>query len=114
MGLALEGWRGSNKVLEITDLHKSFPAENGGDEVPVLAGLDLLVWRGERVGMVGPNAAGKSVLFRIALGQEEPTSGEIRTGPSVAAAYYAQEHDTLDYDRTLIETVRHAALSTPG
>jgi ATP-binding cassette subfamily F protein 3 len=109
MGLTLEGWRGSNKVLELSDLGKAFPAETGDGEVTVLDGIDLLVWRGERVGMVGPNAAGKSVLFRIILGQEEPTRGEVRIGPSVRVGYYAQEHETLDYSRTLIETVRRAA-----
>jgi ATP-binding cassette subfamily F protein 3 len=115
MGLELNGWRGSNKVLEVVDLSKSFPADPKGlpkplgSEYLVLAGLDLLIWRGERVGMVGPNGAGKSLLFRLILGQEKPTSGEIKVGPSVSIGYYAQEHETLDYGRTLIDTVRHAA-----
>jgi ATP-binding cassette subfamily F protein 3 len=109
MGLELNGWRGSNKVLEITDLDKVFPATSGSGEDIILAGLDLLIWRGERVGLVGPNGAGKSLLFRLILGQEKPTGGEIKIGPSVKASYYAQEHETLDYERTLIETVRHAA-----
>jgi ATP-binding cassette subfamily F protein 3 len=108
MGLELNGWRGSNKVLEIVDLDKVFPSETG-DEAVILAGLDLLVWRGERVGLVGPNGAGKSLLFRLILGQETPSGGEIKIGPSVEVSYYAQEHETLDYDRTLIDTVRHAA-----
>jgi ATP-binding cassette subfamily F protein 3 len=109
MGLELNGWRGSNKVLEIADLDKVFPSPGGDGEDTLLAGLDLLVWRGERVGLVGPNGAGKSVLFRLILGQEPPTAGEIKVGPSVAVGAYAQEHETLDYDRTLIHTVRHAA-----
>jgi ATP-binding cassette subfamily F protein 3 len=115
MGLELNGWRGSNKVLEIVDLDKSFPADPKGlpkplgSEHSVLAGLDLLIWRGERVGMVGPNGAGKSLLFRLILGQEMPTGGEIKVGPSVSIGYYAQEHETLDYGRTLIDTVRRAA-----
>ena len=109
MGLELNGWRGSNKVLEIVDLDKIFPAETGDGKAIILAGFDLLVWRGERVGLVGPNGAGKSLLFRLILDQEVPTSGEIKIGPSVKVSYYAQEHETLDYDRTLIDTVRHAA-----
>ncbi|MBE9472088.1 MAG: ABC-F family ATP-binding cassette domain-containing protein, partial [Chloroflexi bacterium] len=124
MGLALDGWRGSNKVLEIVDLDKVFPADPKGfeskplgssDEAIILAGLNLLLWRGERVGMVGPNGAGKSLLFRLILGQETVSDGEIKIGPSVKVGYYAQEHETLDYERTLIDTVRQAAkLSEEG
>jgi ATP-binding cassette, subfamily F, member 3 len=111
MGLELSGWRGSNKVLEIKNLDKVFPTENG-DETIVLAGVEMLLWHGERAGLVGPNGAGKSVLFRLLLGQDEPSGGEIVIGPSVRVGYYAQQHETLDYDRTLIETIRHAAPMT--
>jgi ATP-binding cassette subfamily F protein 3 len=109
MGLELNGWRGSNKVLEIVNLDKVFPPSDGAAAMMILAGLDLLLWHGERVGLVGPNGAGKSLLFRLILGQEPPTGGEIKIGPSVKIGYYAQEHDTLDYTRTLIDTVRQAA-----
>ena len=124
MGLALDGWRGSNKVLEIIDLNKVFPADPRGfesqplessDEAIILAGLNLLLWRGQRVGMVGPNGAGKSLLFRLILNQETASGGEIKIGPSVKVGYYAQEHETLNYERTLIDTVRQAAkLSEEG
>ena len=100
MGLEMDGWRGSQKVLEILDLEKDF------DDQPVLFGLDLLIGHGERVGLLGPNGAGKSVLFRCILGKEEPSAGEIKVGPSVKIGYYAQEHETLDLDKTLIEEVR--------
>jgi ATP-binding cassette, subfamily F, member 3 len=112
MGLELNGWRGSQKVLEIVDLDKAFDGD------PILLGLDLLIWRGERVGLLGANGTGKSVLFRCILGQEAPTSGVIKVGPSVRIGYYAQEHQTLDPDRTLIEELweaksmsEHAAVS---
>ena len=106
MGLELNGWRGSNKVLEITGLEKSFDSNH------VLRGVDLLVRHGERVGLVGPNGAGKSLLLRMILGQDEPTSGEIVVGPSVHVGYYAQQHETLDYSQTLLDTVRRAAPMT--
>jgi len=114
MGLELSGWRGSNKVVELTDIDKLFPAQyqNGTllqEENLVLAGLDMLLWHGERVGLVGPNGAGKSLLFRLLLGQEKPTGGTMNIGPSVQIGYYAQEHESLDYTDTLIETVRNAA-----
>lgn len=106
MELALGGWRGSNKVLEITNLDKIFAS--GDEETIVLAGLNLLIWHGERVGLVGPNGAGKSVLFRLILGQDTRSGGKIVSGPSVEIGYYAQEHETLDYKRSLIDTVRQA------
>ncbi len=102
MGLELNGWRGSQKVLEIVDLDKAFDGD------AILLGLNLLVWRGERVGMLGANGSGKSVLFRCILGSETPTSGVIKVGPSVSIGYYAQEHQTLDPERTLIEELWEA------
>ncbi len=112
MDLKLEGWRGSDKVLEIGGLQKTFPAGDGAGEKTVLNGFDLLIRRGERVGLIGPNGAGKSVLFRIILGQEEATAGRVVIGPSIKTGYYAQQHETLDPDKTLIETVRLAAPRT--
>ncbi|MCX6046198.1 MAG: ABC-F family ATP-binding cassette domain-containing protein [Chloroflexi bacterium] len=108
MGLELGGWRGSNKVLEITELDKIFPANANNEETIVLAGLNLLIWHGQRVGLVGPNGAGKSVLFRLILEQDTPSGGKIAKGPSVEIGYYAQEHETLDYKRSLLDTVRQA------
>jgi ATP-binding cassette subfamily F protein 3 len=105
MGLELNGWRGSQKVLEIADLDKVFTSAAGEDQV-ILAGLNLLIWHGERVGLLGPNGAGKSLLFRCVLGQEEPTGGVVKVGPSVRIGYYAQEHETLNPDKTLVEEIR--------
>jgi len=107
MGLALDGWRGSQKVLEIVDLDMAFVDTSGqGDEQIVLAGLELLLWHGERAGLLGPNGAGKSVLFRCILGELEPGGGIIKVGPSVRIGYYAQEHETLNPNKTLIEEIR--------
>ncbi len=108
MGLELAGWRGSDKVLEIRDLWKAFENPAGGEDI-VLAGLDLLLWHGERVGIVGPNGAGKSVLLRLILGQEALTAGEIRIGPSVRIGVYAQQHETLNPGLSLIETMAKRA-----
>ncbi|MFC2023868.1 ABC-F family ATP-binding cassette domain-containing protein, partial [Chloroflexota bacterium] len=106
MGLELSGWRGSQKVLEIVDLDKGFPDERGEGREAILAGLDLLIWHGERVGLLGPNGSGKSLLFRCILGWTEPTGGVVKVGPSVRLGYYAQEHETLDPEKTLVEEIR--------
>ncbi|MBI5294790.1 MAG: ABC-F family ATP-binding cassette domain-containing protein [Chloroflexi bacterium] len=102
MELTLNGWRGSNKVLELVGVDKSFGAKR------VFSGLNETIWHGERVGLIGPNGAGKSVLLRMLLGQEQPDAGEIKIGPSVSIGHYAQEHETLDFNQTLLDAVRYA------
>jgi ATP-binding cassette subfamily F protein 3 len=101
IGLELKAARrGSNKVLEVRHLGKSF------DGIMVLDDVNLLVSNGERVGLIGANGAGKTVLFRCILHEEEPTEGEVILGPSMTVSYYAQEHQTLDYDATLGDEIR--------
>lgn len=106
MGFEINGWRGSNKVLELKGICKSFPTQNG--KLEVLSNIDLLIRHGERTGLIGANGAGKSVLLRLILGTEVPTAGTLNIGPSVKLGYYAQEHETLDFNQTLIDTVRYA------
>jgi len=102
MDLQFNGWRGSNKALESSRLAMAF-----GDDL-LFTDVDLLVRHGERVGLVGPNGVGKSVLFRLVLGELEPLDGTIRVGPSTQIGYYAQEHQTLDawLDRCPLERIR--------
>ena len=100
MDLNLRGYRGSNKVLELDSVQKAFGAHI------VFDGLNEIIWHGERVGLIGPNGAGKSVLIRMVLGEELPDVGEIKLGPSVTVGYYAQEHETLDFEQKVIDVVR--------
>ena len=110
MKLSISGWRGSTKVLEASKLSKIYPLGDGSSATKtVLDDLDLLVRHGERVGLVGANGSGKSVLFRLIRQQEEPTSGDVELGPSVVTGYYAQEHETVDLSKSLIDNLRHAA-----
>ena len=102
--ISLGGWRGSEKVLEVSELSKGFPSQ-GGDLKPVLERINLLLRYGDRVGLIGPNGVGKSLLVRLILGQEQPDSGEVILGPSIKPGYYAQEFETLDPKRTLLETI---------
>jgi ATP-binding cassette subfamily F protein 3 len=102
MDMRLSGWRGSNKVLELADLSKAFGAKR------VFSNLNQTIWHGERVGLIGANGAGKSVLLRMVLGQEQPDAGEIKIGPSISIGHYAQEHETLDFNQTVLNAVRYA------
>ena len=109
MDLTLNGWRGSNQVLELVGVSKSFPhPASFSAERCILNNVNFLIRHGERVGLIGANGAGKSVLLRLILGKEQPTTGEIKIGPSVKVGYYAQEHETLDFNQTLLDAVRLA------
>jgi ATP-binding cassette subfamily F protein 3 len=93
--------RGGRKVLELREASVTF-----GEE-PVLIGVDLTVTRGERVGVVGENGAGKSVLAKVLAGVLLPTEGERRVGPSIRIGYLAQD-DEPPRDATPLSLVRDA------
>jgi ATP-binding cassette subfamily F protein 3 len=108
MDLRLSGWRGSNKVLELAGISKSFGSRK------IFSNLNETIWHGERVGLIGPNGAGKSVLLRMILGNETPDTGEIKIGPSISIGHYAQEHETLDFNQTVVDAVRYAGEMSEG
>lgn len=104
ISLDMAGWRGSNKVIELVDVFKRF--ENGR---AIFRGLNLTLWHGERVGLVGANGVGKSLLFKQLLDPEGVPQGQVKIGPSIQVGYYAQGQETLDPDQSLIETIRQTA-----
>ncbi len=96
--------RAGDRVLQVTDLSKSF-----GD-LHLYRNLSLTVMRGERIGIVGVNGAGKTTLLRLLAGELAPDAGRIAWGTGVSIAYYAQHHaDTLQLDATVLEEVRRVA-----
>ncbi|MBQ7215066.1 MAG: ABC-F family ATP-binding cassette domain-containing protein [Synergistaceae bacterium] len=91
------GW----EVLKAQDLAKCY------GELQVFSGVSFVLNRGERVALVGVNGAGKSTLLRLLSQTEPPTSGTIRIGHNVKAAYYSQESaQNIDYSRTVWEEAR--------
>jgi ATP-binding cassette subfamily F protein 3 len=92
--------RGGAKAVELRGVDKVF-----GEQI-VLLGAQATVMNGERVGIVGANGAGKSVLLRLILDQIAPDGGEVWVGPSIQAGYYAQQHETLDLRQTPVEALR--------
>ena len=75
----------------------------------VFAGVDLAIDRGSRVVVLGLNGAGKTTLLRLLGGAEEPDAGEVVPGHGLKIGYYAQEHETIDDSRTVVENLRSAA-----
>ena len=75
----------------------------------VFTDVDLAVDRGSRVVVLGLNGAGKTTLLRILGGIERGDTGTVEPGHGLRLGYYAQEHETLDTDRTVLENMRAAA-----
>ena len=65
----------------------------------MLAGLEMLLWHGEKVGLIGPNGSGKSVFFDLLLRKFFRIRERSRLDPALRLGYYAQEHETLDYEQ---------------
>lgn len=86
-----------NKVLEVRNIHKAFGCNK------VLQGVDIDFFRGERIAVMGPNGAGKSTLLKIIAGRLNPDIGEVILGDRVDVGYYAQEHESLDVTKTVLE-----------
>ncbi|MGA0009266.1 MAG: ABC-F family ATP-binding cassette domain-containing protein [Candidatus Nanopelagicales bacterium] len=89
--------------LSARGLSRSYGSEE------VFTDVDLDVDRGSRVVVLGLNGAGKTTLLRILAGVDEPDTGAVIHGHGVRIGYYAQEHETLDPARTVIETFSSAA-----
>lgn len=71
--------------------------------------MDLAIDRGSRVVVLGLNGAGKTTLLRMLAGAAQPDSGVIEAGHGLKLGYFAQEHDTLDTDRTVLQNMKSAA-----
>ncbi|HVB61992.1 MAG TPA: ABC-F family ATP-binding cassette domain-containing protein [Ktedonobacteraceae bacterium] len=97
----LESDRSGKKVLEVKGLSKVI------DGRVLFAPFDLTVLYGERVGIVGANGSGKTTLLKTMMDLLAPTSGTVKIGASVVVGYYAQEQETLPFDSTPIDFVRH-------
>ncbi|MCM2418649.1 MULTISPECIES: ABC-F family ATP-binding cassette domain-containing protein [unclassified Streptomyces] len=78
----------------------------------IFTDVDLAIDRGSRVVILGLNGAGKTTLLRLLAGVETPDTGKIEPGHGLKLGYYAQEHETLDPDRTVLENMRSAAPDT--
>jgi ATP-binding cassette subfamily F protein uup len=98
--LQMEQGDASGKIVfEAEGLSKSF-----GD-TPVVRDFSTRVMRGDRIGLVGPNGAGKTTLLRLLIGELEPDAGQVHHGTNVQIAYYDQQREQLDPERTVVDTV---------
>jgi ATPase subunit of ABC transporter with duplicated ATPase domains len=75
----------------------------------IFTDVGLAIDKGSRVVILGFNGAGKTTLLRILAGVEKPDSGAVIPGHGLRVGYYAQEHETLDGDRTVLENMRSSS-----
>ncbi len=89
--------------LTASELSKSYGS------LEVFTDVDLAIDKGSRVVILGLNGAGKTTLLRILAGVDKPDTGEVVPGHGLKIGYYAQEHETLDTSRTVLENMHSAA-----
>lgn len=92
--------RSGHRVVEVKHLHKHY------GETVVYQGIDLHLFRGDKVALVGPNGAGKSTLLKVLAGVLEFEKGELLLGKDVTMAYFAQhQFDLLNLENTVFEEI---------
>ena len=115
---ALEGARKADRVAKIrfpepascgrTPLTAQSLSKSYGS-LEVFTDVDLAVDRGSRVVVLGLNGAGKTTLLRMLAGVEEPDTGAVEPGHGLLLGYYAQEHETLAPERSVLENLLSAS-----
>ncbi|MEP6592443.1 MAG: ATP-binding cassette domain-containing protein [Acidobacteriota bacterium] len=75
--------------------------------VTVIRDYSQRILRGDRVGLIGPNGSGKTTLLRMLVGEMAPDAGEVRHGSRLQVAYYDQQREQLDPERTVADTVNN-------
>ncbi len=96
------GERSGEVVLSTVRLRIGYPGNS------LLALPNVQVARGQRVALIGPNGAGKSTLLRTLIGELPPLGGSFAWGANVEPGYYAQAHEGLRRDRTVLAEVQDA------
>jgi ATP-binding cassette subfamily F protein 3 len=90
-------YRGGDRVLEVHDVAIGY-----GQRV-LFSAANLLIQRGDRVALIGPNGCGKSSFLKTTLGEIPPLRGEVRVGANIHIAYYSQTHEGLNPQATVLE-----------
>jgi ATP-binding cassette subfamily F protein uup len=91
--------RSGNLVLEAKHINQSY---NG---VTLINDFSTTIFRGDKIGIIGPNGCGKSTLLNILLGHNKPESGSVRFGMNLSIAYFDQLRLQLDPEKTVSENV---------
>ncbi|MGL4911435.1 MAG: ABC-F family ATP-binding cassette domain-containing protein [Romboutsia sp.] len=88
-----------NDVLQARDISMGY-----GERI-LFKDLNLDIYRGEKVALIGANGIGKSTLFKIIMNELQPLCGNIKFGTNVNVSYFHQEQKTLNLDNTIIDEI---------
>ena len=75
------------------------------DDQPIIRNLSTTVFRGDRIGLIGPNGVGKTTLLKVLLNELKPTSGTVRVGTNTSVAYFDQLRAQLAEDKSVRENI---------
>ena len=89
-----------NTTIELEHLCKSF----GGKTI--LSGFSYIFLHTDRIGVIGPNGCGKSTLFKMIIGKEQPDSGTVTIGQTVKLGYFAQENEPINPSVRVIDYIK--------
>jgi len=89
--------------LMATNLSKSYGS------LEIFTAVDLAIDKGSKVVIIGLNGAGKTTLLRMLAGIDKPDTGQIEPGHGLKVGYFAQEHETLDVSKTVLENMQRSA-----
>lgn len=87
------------EVIKAENLCKSF------ENHEIFKDINFMVYKNDKIGIIGPNGVGKSTLFKIITKNLEPTSGELKFGSNVKLAYFDQEMENLHNEKTIIDEI---------
>jgi len=92
-------FKSGRDVLHVENLKKSF------SDFTLLENIEFNIYRGERVGLIGPNGIGKTTLFKMILGNLDYDEGEIKPGHKVHIGYFDQEMKNLNLNKTVMDEI---------
>ncbi|MFZ5815391.1 MAG: ABC-F family ATP-binding cassette domain-containing protein [Bacillota bacterium] len=97
-------YESGDDVLKVESLAKAY------GEKQIFAGVNLMLYKGDRIALVGPNGSGKTTFLKVIQGLVKQSAGSVFWGVGVQRGYFSQDLDALDYSRTCIEEI----LELPG
>jgi ATP-binding cassette subfamily F protein 3 len=101
--------RSGDLVIRTKDLQVGYQAENGLPEKLLFRAPDIELRRTDCAALIGPNGAGKSTFLKTILGSLAPLAGEVILGASLHVGYFAQAHEGLDPEKTVLDEILEAS-----